>query len=60
MSEENKNVELAKDQLGEVAGGGGKKGYDMVNCPYCGAEKEIRYQPGKTVTCSACGKQFKL
>ena len=60
MNEENKNVELTGDQLNEVAGGGGKKGYETVSCPYCGAEKEVRYQPGKTVTCSACGKQFEL
>ena len=60
MNEGNKNIELNVDQLGGVAGGGGKKGYDMVNCPYCGAEKEVRYQSGKTVTCSSCGEQFKI
>ena len=60
MSEENKNIELTKEQLSEVAGGGGKKGYETVTCPYCGAEKEVRYQHGKTVTCSACGKQFEI
>ena len=60
MNEENRNVKLNLDELSEVAGGGGKKGYDTVNCPYCGAGKEVRYEPGKTVTCSACGKQFKL
>ena len=58
--EENKNVELTKDQLDEVTGGGGKKGYDTVNCPYCGAENEVRIVRGKTVTCSSCRKQFQI
>lgn len=59
MNEE-KNIELTKDQLGEVAGGGAKKGYETVSCPYCGAEKEVLYKLGKVVTCSACGKQFEI
>ena len=56
--DENKNIELIKEQLDEVAGGGGKKGYDTVDCPHCGAANEVRIVPGKTVTCSTCGKQF--
>ncbi|MBQ3704517.1 MAG: hypothetical protein II885_17465 [Oscillospiraceae bacterium] len=58
--DENKSIELTKEQLDEVAGGGGKKGYETVSCPYCGEEKEVSYKPGKTVTCSACGKQFEI
>ena len=58
--EENKNVELTKDQLDEVTGGGGKKGYETVTCPHCGATKEVYYKPGKIITCSACGKQFQI
>ena len=50
MNEE-KNIELTKDQLGEVSGGGAKKGYETVSCPHCGAEK---------ITCSACGKEFEI
>ena len=60
MKDEEKNIELTKEQLDEAAGGEAKKGYETVSCPYCGAEKEVRYEPGKTVTCSACGKQFKI
>ena len=59
MKEEKKN-ELTGEQLGEVSGGGGKKGYETVSCPHCGAEKEVRYQPGKTITCSICGKEFEI
>ena len=58
--EENKSIELTKDQLGEVAGGGGKKGYETVSCPYCGAEKDVPYKPGKRITCSACGREFEI
>ena len=40
---ENKNIELTKEQLGEVAGGDKPKqdfGKTTVNCPSCGAENE--------------------
>ena len=57
---ENEICELNVEQLGEAAGGGAKKGYETVNCPHCGAEKEVLYKPGKMVTCSACGKEFEL
>ena len=55
MNEE-KNIELTKDQLGEVSGGGAKKGYETVSCPHCGAEKDVYYK----ITCSACGKEFEI
>ncbi len=57
---EKENIELTKDQLGEVAGGGAKKGYETVSCPHCGAEKDVYYKPGKKITCSACGKEFEI
>ena len=61
---ENKNIELTKEQLGEVAGGGGKPKQDFgkttINCPSCGAEKDVYYKPGKKITCSACGKEFEI
>ena len=60
MSEENRNIELTKDQLGKVAGGGVKKGYETVTCPHCGAEKDVLYKPGKKIICSACGEEFEI
>ena len=41
---ENKNIELTKEQLDEVAGGDKPKqdfGKRTVNCPSCGAENEL-------------------
>ena len=60
MNEGNKNIELNVDQLGGVAGGEAKKGYETVICPHCSTGNEVRYQSGKTVTCSSCGEQFKI
>ena len=60
MKDEEKNIELTKEQLDKVAGGGAKKGYETVSCPYCGAEKDVLYKPGKIVTCSACGREFDI
>ena len=57
---EKENIELTKDQLGEVSGRGAKKGYETVSCPHCGAEKDVYYKPGKRITCSACGKEFEI
>ena len=56
--DENKNIELTREQLGEVAGGGAKKGYETVSCPHCGAEKDVYYKPGKKITCSKCGAKL--
>lgn len=59
MNEE-KNIDLGKEVLDEVTGGGGtKKGYDTVYCPYCGASKEVRIK-STVITCSVCGKQFEI
>ena len=58
---ENKNIELTKDQLGETSGGGGKPnpgfGKRTVICPNCGAENEIPVliSPGWELSCSKCG-----
>ena len=61
MNEENKNIELTKDQLDEVAGGkgGNQKGsgdLDHVLCPHCGAKVEIPRT--RTITCPKCGTEF--
>ena len=56
----NDNANLSEEQLAKVAGGGTKKGYETVSCPYCGAEKEVLLKPGKKITCSACGKEYTI
>ncbi len=61
---ENKNIELTKEYLGEVAGGGGKPKQDFgkttINCPSCGAENEIPalISPGWELSCSKCGAKL--
>jgi hypothetical protein len=60
---ENKNIELTKGQLGEVAGGGSKPKQDFgkttVNCPSCGAENELPMliRPGQIFNCCKCGAE---
>ena len=64
--DENKNIELTRDRLGEVAGGGGKPKQDFgkrtVNCPSCGAENELPklISPGMKLHCSACGTELEI
>ena len=55
---EEKNVELTKEQLNEVAGGGGRKDGDLdhVRCPNCGAKNEIPNT--RTIICKKCGTEF--
>ena len=66
MKEENKKVELTKEQLDQVAGGAEMKGEkggkdsDMVRCPGCGAPNTVPAKDGATVICSACGKEFQI
>ena len=63
---EEKNIELTKERLGEVAGGAGMKGdkggkdTEMARCPHCGAANTVSAKDGATVTCSNCGKDFQL
>ena len=63
---ENKNIELTKEQLDEAAGGGGKPKQDFgkkkVNCPSCGAENELPMliSPGMKFHCSACGAELEI
>ena len=59
---EKENIELTKDQLGEVSGGGAKKGYETVSCPHCGAENELPklISPGMKLHCSACGTELEI
>ena len=47
MKDEEKNIELTKEQLDEAAGGEAKKGYETVSCPYCGAEKRSAMSPAR-------------
>ena len=58
--DENRKTELTREQLDEVVGEGGKKGCETVNCPHCGNPKELCINPGTTVTCASCGKQFEI
>ena len=67
MSEENKNIELTKEQLGGASGGGDGKpkqdfGKRKVNCPGCGAENELPtlISPGMKFNCSNCGAELEL
>ena len=63
---DNKKTELAADQLGGVAGGGGKPKQDFgtrkVNCPGCGAENEIPMliRPGTKFHCAECGAELEI
>ena len=64
--DEKKSMELTKEQLGAVAGGGGKPKQDFgkrtVNCPSCGAENELPMliSPGMKFHCSACGAELEI
>ena len=55
---ENKNLELTKEELAGVAGGIDRKDGDLdhVRCPYCGAKNEIPVT--RTVICKKCGEEF--
>ena len=63
---ENKNIELTREQLGEVAGGGGKPKQDFgkrtVICPSCGAENELPalIRPGVKFNCATCGAELEI
>ena len=64
--EEDRNVELTQDQLGEVAGGVGKPKQDFgkttVNCPSCGAENELPMliRLGMKFNCAECGAELEI
>ena len=59
-----KNIELTKEQLGDVSGSAGMKGdkggkdTEMARCPHCGAANNAPAKDGASVTCSNCGKDF--
>ena len=59
-----KNIELTKEQLGDVSGSAGMKGdkggkdTEMARCPHCGAANNVPAKDGASVTCSNCGKDF--
>ena len=63
---ENKNIELTKEYLGEVAGGGGKPKQDFgkttINCPSCGAENDlpVLIRPGQIFNCCKCGAEIEI
>ena len=60
---EKENIELTKDEIGGVAGGGGtKKGKDsdMVRCPSCGAANDVPAKAGRSVNCFKCGAEIEL
>ena len=63
---DNKKTELAADQLGRVAGGGGKPkpdfGKKKVSCPGCGAENELPalVSPGMKYHCAECGAELEI
>jgi DNA-directed RNA polymerase subunit RPC12/RpoP len=63
---ENKNIELTKEYLGEVAGGGGKPKQDFgkttINCPSCGAENDlpVLIRPGMKFHCTECGAELEI
>ena len=65
-TKEEKNIELTKEQLGEVTGGAGMKGdkggkdADMARCPHCGAANTVPAKDGAIVTCWNCGKDFQI
>ena len=65
MNEE-KNIELTKNQLDEVASGVGKPKQDFgkrtVKCNSCGTENELPklISPGQKYTCSKCGAELEL
>ena len=64
--DESKNIELTKEQLCEVAGGGGKPKQDFgkttINCPSCGAENElpVLIRPGMKFHCTECGAELEI
>lgn len=61
--DENNKIELTKEQLNEVAGGGGTrkdKDTDMVRCPSCGAANDVPAKAGRTVICFKCGTEIEL
>ena len=63
---ENKNIELTTEYLGEVAGGGGKPKQDFgkttINCPSCGAENDlpVLIRPGMKIHCTECGAELEI
>jgi DNA-directed RNA polymerase subunit RPC12/RpoP len=62
---ENKNIELTKEQLGEDAGGDKPKqdfGKTTVNCPSCGAENELPMliRLGMKFNCAECGAELEI
>ena len=64
---EYKTIELTKDYLDEVAGGGDGKpkqdfGKKTVNCTNCGAENELPklISSGMKLHCSACGTELEI
>ncbi len=63
---ENKNIELTKEYLGEVAGGGGKPKQDFgkttINCLSCGAENDfpVLIRPGMKFHCTECGAELEI
>lgn len=63
--DENKSIELTREQIGEVAGGDGKPKQDFgkrtVYC-VCGAENELPrlIRPGMKFHCSECGAELEI
>ena len=63
---EEKNIELTKEYLGEVAGDGGKPKQDFgkttINCPSCGAENDlpVLIRPGMKFHCTECGAELEI
>ena len=63
---ENKKIELTKEYLGEVAGGGGKPKQDFgkttINCPSCGAENDlpVLIRHGQIFNCCKCGAEIEI
>ena len=63
---ENKNIELTREQLDEVTGGKGKDEQDVgklvVKCPSCGAENELPMFIciGQLLNCCKCGAELEI